>query len=140
MDYVCDAPDRKAWFRIETEAEAIQESEVMRHAVDKYFRREEAQARENYRPDAANSIERDIGLKAHLQKTMPLFLTLRDPEGNALATAMLPPRGEDDLAFGTIVVGPGNDDPYPQHGSAIEALGQHLHMMLSRERCYPYRR
>ena len=140
MDYVCDAPGLKAWFRIETEGEAIQESETMHHAVEKYFRREEDKARESYRAQAANSIERDIGLKAHLQKSMPLFLTLRDHEGNPLATAMLPPRGEDELAFGSIIVGPGNADPYPAHGPAIEALGQHLHMMLSRERCYPYRR
>ena len=140
MEYVCDAPDEKAWFRIESEGEAIRESEAMRHAVDKYFRREEARAREAYQPALGNSIERDIGLKAHIARTMPLFLTLRDREGNALATAMLPPRGEDDLAFGMIVVGPGNEDPYPQHGAAIEALGQHYRIMLSRERCYPYRR
>jgi len=140
MEYVCEAPERKTWFRIETEAEAIRESEAMRHAVEKYFRREETKARESYQPQAVNSIERDIGLKAYLQRTMPLFLTLRDHEGNPLATAMLPPRGEDDLAFGTIIVGAGNADPYPEHGAAIEALGQHLHMMLSRERCYPYKR
>ncbi len=140
MEYICDAPERKAWFRIETEAEAIQESEAMRHAVDKYFRREDAKAREGYQPDAANSIERDIGLKAHLRQTMPMFLTLRDHEGNPLATAMLPPRGEDDLAFSMIIVGPGNSDPFAEEGPAIEALGQHLKMMLSRERCYPYKR
>ncbi len=139
MEFVCDAPDSKAWFRIETEAEAILKSEAMHHAVEKYFRREKAKARESYQPQSANSIERDIGLKAHLARTMPIFLTLRDREGNPLATAMLPPRGEDDLAFGPIIVGAGNADPYPEHGTAIEALGQHLRLMLSRERCYPYR-
>lgn len=140
MQYVCDAPERKAWFRIETEAEAIQESEAMRHAVDKYFRRADAKAREDYRPDDANAIERDIGLTAHLHQTMPMFLTLRDSEGNPLATAMLPPRGEDDAGFAMIIVGPGNEDPFAEEGSAIEALGQHLQMQLSRERCYPYKR
>ncbi len=140
MEFVCDAPEQKAWFRIETEAEAIQESQAMRHAVDKYFRRAEAQARDDYQSQAVHAIERDIGLKAHLLKTMPLFLTLRDREGNPLATAMLPPRGEDDLAFGSIIVGAGNSDPYGEHGAAIEALGQHLKILLSRERCYPYKR
>ena len=140
MQFICDAPDRKAWFRIETEAEATAESETMRHAVEKYFRREETKARESYQPQSAGSIERDIGLKAHVQRAMPMFLTLRDHEGNALATAMLPPGGDDDLAFGTIIVGAGNSDPYPEHGTAIEALGQHLGIMLSRERCYPYKR
>ena len=140
MDYVCDAPERKAWFRIETEAEAIQESEAMRHAVEKHYRREEARARDSYQSTAEKSIERDIGLRAHLQNTMPIFLTLRDHEGNPLATAMLPPRGEDDLAFGMIIVGPGNSDPFAEEAAAIEALGQHLKIMLSRERCYPYRR
>lgn len=139
MDYVCDAPEKKTWFRIETEAEAVAESEAMNHAVEKYFRRAEAKARESYQPNT-NAIERDIGLKAHLQRTMPQFLTLRDREGNPLATAMLPPRGEDDLSFGSIIVGPGNSDPYTEHGTAIEALGQHIHLMLSRERCFPYRR
>ena len=140
MEFVCDAPENKAWFRIETEPEALLESDAMQHAVEKYFRREEAKAREAYQPQSSNAIERDIGLKAHLQRTMPLFLTLRDREGKALATAMLPPRGEDNLAFGTIIVGHGNADPYPEHGTAIEALGQHLGIMLSRERCYPYKR
>jgi hypothetical protein len=140
MDYVCDAPDRKAWFRIETEAEAIQESTAMRHAVDKYFRRAEAAARGHYHSSATDTLERDIGLKLHLRQTMPMFLTLRDSEGNPLATAMLPPRGEDDPAFASIIVGPGNADPFINEGTAIEALGQHFRMMLSRERCYPYKR
>ena len=34
MQFVCDAPGQKAWFRIETEAEAARESELMRHAVE----------------------------------------------------------------------------------------------------------
>jgi hypothetical protein len=39
MKYVRDAPGRKSWFRIETEAEAERESMLMDHAVAKYFRR-----------------------------------------------------------------------------------------------------
>lgn len=140
MNFVCDAPDNKAWFQIETEAEAILESDAMRHAVEKYFRREEAKARERYQPASCAGIERDIGLKAHVQRTMPMFLTLRDREGNALATAMLPPGGGGDLSFGAIIVGVENADPYIAQSAAIEALGQHLGIMLSRERCFPYKR
>jgi len=44
MRYVCDAPGGKTWFRIETESEAIVESEIMKHAVEKYFRREHEKA------------------------------------------------------------------------------------------------
>jgi hypothetical protein len=74
---------------------------------------------------------------------MPVFLTLRDAEGNALATAMLPQRpasGRDRLASDPVVVGPGNGDPYPEHGDAIRALGEHFGVSLDRARCYPYRR
>ena len=71
---------------------------------------------------------------------MPLFLTLRDREGGGLATAMLPPRGEDDAGFRIIIVGPGNGDPYPAHDDAIRALGTHFGLTLDRARCFPYRR
>lgn len=71
---------------------------------------------------------------------MPLFLTLRDGIGNALATAMLPPRGRDTPAFRPIIVGLENSDPYPEHGKAIRALGEHFGLALDRVRCYPYRR
>jgi len=138
MQFVCDAPNRKAWFRIETEGEALTESELMRHAVEKYFRREVEAAKQSYRPASAAFIERDIGLKAHIERTTPMFLTLRDHEGNALATAMLPPGGKDLPSFRTIVVGSGNVDPYPAQGDAIAALGAHFGLNLSRERCYPY--
>jgi hypothetical protein len=138
MQFVCDAPNRAAWFRIETEGEALIESEAMRHAVEKYFRREREAALNSYRPAVGAFIERDIGLNAHVQKTMPLFLTLRDKEGAALATAMLPPRGKDSGAFRTIIVGPGNSDPFGPHGEAIAALGKHFGLNLTRERCYPY--
>jgi hypothetical protein len=71
---------------------------------------------------------------------MPVFLTLRDGDGNALATAMLPSAGRDNLACNPMVVGPGNSDPYPEHGEAIRALGRHFGLTLDRVRCYPYGR
>jgi hypothetical protein len=71
---------------------------------------------------------------------MPLFLTLRDPEGKGLVTAMLPPKGQSDRAFRPIIVGFGNSDPYPEHGDAIRKLGEHLGLTLDPARCYPYRR
>jgi hypothetical protein len=111
----------------------------MNHSVDKYFRREREKAVQLYRPTSTNFIERDIGLAAHLKSAMPLFLTLRDAEGGALATAMLPPRGEDDAGFRIIVVGHSNGDPYPTEGDAIAALGKHYGLTLPRDRCFPYR-
>lgn len=141
MRYICDAPGGKTWFRMETEAEAIVESELMRHAVEKYFRREREKAASNFRPAPGSAIfEQEIGLKAHIQREMPLFLTLRDGEGNGLVTAMLPPQGEDGGPFRPIVVGPENRDPYPEHGDAIAALGGHFNISLDRGRCFPYRR
>ncbi|HUO98281.1 MAG TPA: hypothetical protein VMU01_06415 [Rhizomicrobium sp.] len=138
MQYVCDAPGKKTWFRIESEGEAAVESEAMRHAVEKYFRRERASAVQRYKPASAAFIERDIGLNAHIQRTMPMFLTLRDAEGNALATAMLPPGGKADDSFRTIIVGPANGDPFPAHDDAIQALAAHFGLTLNRENSYPY--
>jgi hypothetical protein len=142
MRYICDAPGGRTWFRIETEAEAIQESELMGHAVEKYFRNEREKAQHSYRPASKRVIEQDIGLKAHIQKAMPLFLTLRDGEGKGLVTAMLPPGGIDQpgFVFRPIVVGRDNSDPYPEHGDAIRALAKHYGLTLDRERCFPYRR
>jgi hypothetical protein len=140
MQYICDAPNRKTWFRIESEAEALQESALMRHAVEKYFRRERDKAVQTYKPVSVSYIERDIGLNAHLQREMPLFLTLRDAEGEALATAMLPAAGKPDPKFAMIVVGPDNADPYAAHEDAIKALGAHFKLSLPRDRCFPYRR
>ena len=34
MEYVCDAPGGRTWFRLVSEGEAAMESEVMRHAVE----------------------------------------------------------------------------------------------------------
>ena len=87
MRYVCDAPGGKTWFRIETEAEATTESDGMRHAVEKFFRKEQEKATQSFQPASTVYFEQEIGLKAHVQREMPLFLTLRDDEGNPLATA-----------------------------------------------------
>ncbi len=140
MRYICDAPGGKTWFRIETEAEAIVESDIMRHAVEKFFRQERDKAAQSYQPPSGAFVEQEIGLNAHLQRAMPLFLTLRDGEGNALATAMLPPEGRDDRRFRPVIVGVANSDPYPEQGDAIRALAAHFRLPLERERCYPYRR
>ncbi len=142
MRFVCDAMGQKAWFRIETEAEAARESELMRHAVEKHFRRAYDQASQAYRPAPGPFVEQDIGRGAHIRRAMPVFLTLRDAEGNALATAMLLPQqaGRDNPALSPMVVGPGNGDPYPEHGDAIRALGRHFGLALDRARCYPHGR
>jgi hypothetical protein len=140
MQYVCDAQS-KTWFRIETEGEATLEARAMDHAVDKYFRQAYAHAAETYVPPKSQRyIEQNIGLKAHIQRVMPMFLTLRDNEGKALVTAMLPPAGQDERGFKPIIVGPTNGDPYPEHGPAIRKLGEHFGLTLDPGRCYPYRR
>src|ERR1051325_9707055 len=138
MRYVCEAPGGKTWFRIETESEALAESEIMRHAVEKHFRKEHDKATQSFRPISKVFFEQEIGLKAHVQREIPLFLTLRDGDGNPLATAMLPPSGRDDRSFRPIIVGPGNADPYPEQGDAIRAPRQHHRMTLQRARCYPH--
>ncbi len=145
MDYVCDAPDQLTWFRIVTEAEAAAESREMRHAVEKYFRREWDRAASEYQPTTSVFIEQAIGLNDHIRRAMPLFLTLRDSDGVGHVTAMLPPNppasgGTPARGFTPVVVGPANADPYPTHTPAIEALAQHLGLALDRTRCYPYRR
>ena len=140
MQYICDGPDGKTWFRLEDEMEAELESELMSHAVAKHFRRNLEDAKRTYRPTSPVSFEQNIGLKAHLANTMALFLTLRNQDGEALATAMLPPRGEQNVRFQCIIVGKGNSDPYDEHGAAIEALAEHFDLPLHRRDCYPYRR
>ncbi len=129
MQYVCDAPKGKTWFRIETEGEAAHESRLMSQ-----------KAVQSWRPERPNAIERDIGLEAHVQREMPLFLTLRDREGNALTTAMLPPGGKDRGGFRIIIVAASNADPYPEQDAAIAALGAHFGLTLDRHRCFPYGR
>ena len=140
MQYVCDAPPN-TWFRFETEGEAALESRAMNHSVEKYFREAQERAAQSYvPPKSAHYVEQNIGLKAHIQKMMPRFLTLRDGEGKALVTAMLPPAGKDERSFRPIVVGFENTDPYPEYGDAIAKLGQHFKLTLDPARCYPYRR
>lgn len=139
MQFVCNALNGRTWFRLETEAEAETESELMRHAVDKYFRRAEAAARESYRaPLGAPTFEQAIGLKDHVARSMPLFLTLRADDGEPLATAMLPPQGRNQAAFKIVIVGPDNGDPYPAQGDSIAALARHFGIELKREECFPY--
>ncbi|MGH7090838.1 MAG: hypothetical protein ACREFQ_18230 [Stellaceae bacterium] len=140
MQYVCDAPGNRTWFRLETEAEAATESDLMQHAVEKYFRKERERAVQSYHPTSSIFIEQEIGLKAHLKKEMPLFLTLRADDGAPLVTAMLPPRGRDDIGFRPVIVGARNNDPYAEHADAIRALAQHCRIVLDRARCFPYRR
>ena len=140
MQYVCDVPPN-TWFRIETEGEATVESKAMDHAVEKYFRQAREQAIKSYQPPKALSvIEQNIGLKDHIQRAMPLFLTLRNREGKPLVTAMLPPKGMSDRVFKPIVVGPKNADPYTTYAMAIKKLGDHLGLTLDPARCFPYRR
>lgn len=139
MRHICDAPGGKTWFRLETEAEAEAESAAMRHAVEKYYRREQEKAAQSFRPRSTVFFEQEIGLKDHIQREMPLFLTLRDEDGVGLVTAMLPAEGRDDRGFRCILVGPGNADPYPAHAAAIRALAEHFGVALDRARCYPYR-
>ena len=140
MKYVCDAPGGRTWFRLESEAEAAAESRLMRHAVEKHFRSAWANAEASFVPASSRYVEQEIGRTAHIQRQMPLFLTLRNAEGEALVTAMLPPRGQPDPGFRPIIVGCGNADPYPQHADAIRALGDHFGLELDRGRCYPYQR
>ena len=140
MQFVCEAPPF-TWFRIETEGEAHLESQAMSHAVERYFRQAHEQAAKSYVPPRPlRSIEQSIGRKGHVQRVMPLFLTLRDGEGKALVTAMLPPGGKEDRLFRPIIVGHANADPYSDYGAAISRLGQHYGLKLDAERCYPYRR
>ena len=86
MQFVCDAPPN-TWFRIETLGEAALESQLMNHAVEKFFRQAHDQAAKSYVPPKSRHVfEQSIGLKPHIQKVMPLFLTLRNNEGKALVT------------------------------------------------------
>jgi hypothetical protein len=140
MKYICDAPGDRTWFQLEHEGEAYTESELMGHAVEKHFRREAERAAAQYKPLTTAYIEQDIGLKDYVAREMPMFLTLRDMDGNCLVTAMLPPGGKDDRGFRVIIVGPRNSDPYIDNDDAIAALGKHFGMVLERSRCFPYQR
>lgn len=140
MQFVCDGPNG-TWFRIETEGEAFQESQLMNHAVEKHFRVAAEEAAKTFVPLASEwSFEQNIGLKSHVQKVMPIFVTLRDRDGAGLVTAMLPPAGQDEKSFRPVVVGPANADPYPRYGEDIKALARHYGLTLDPARCFPYRR
>jgi hypothetical protein len=138
MEYVCDAPRNRTWFRLMTEGEAVSESLEMHHAVEKHYRRERERAVDAFHPNTSVFIEQDINKEDHIRRAMPLFLTLRDQDGRPLVTAMLPPKGKS--GGGCILVGPGNADPYPENADAIAALGAHFGITLDRSSCYPYRR
>ncbi len=139
MQFVCDAPGGLTWFPMETQAEADAESELMRHAVAKFFRRAVEAARRSYAPrEGLAAIERDIGLNDHIRRETPLFLTLRDGEGEGLGTAMLSRELREGKKGDAIIVGPANGDPYSKHGDAIAALGAHYGVDLPRETCFPY--
>lgn len=140
MQYVCDAAPY-TWFRLETQAEAAAESHLMDHAVERYFREAYDAAVAAYvPPPTLHSFEQKIGLKDHVQRSMPMFVTLRANDGTPLVTGMLPPRGKGVGDFRPIIVGKGNSDPYVAYGAAIAALGHHLRLSLDRDRCFPYRR
>ena len=141
MQYVCDASAKLTWFRIETEGEAARESADMAHAVEKHFRMSRDSAARSWKPPAgARYIEQDIGKADYIKRAMPIFLTLRDDDGAAHVTAMLPPLGCPDAMFRPVIVGRANADPWPQFGDAIEKLAVHYKIKLEHARCYPYRR
>ena len=141
MQYVCDGVGTRTWFRLETAAEAAAESRDMDHAVQKYFKDSYELATQSYVPPAsARVFEQNIGLKAHILKVMPRFLTLRNNEGKPLVTAMLPPVGHDAKTSRIIIVGPANADPYVDHADDIKKLGLHVKLTLDPARCFPYRR
>lgn len=140
MQYVCDAGEL-TWFRFETEGEAALESKAMDHAVEKYFQKAWGEAVSSYTPPAhAPAMEQNIGLKEHIARVMPRFLTLRNRDGTALVTAMLPAVGEDEFSMRPVIVGHGNSDPYVEYDEAIEALAKHVDMELDRRECFPYGR
>ena len=79
-----------------------------------------------YKPTSTASFEQNIGLKACLQREMPLFLTPRDVGHDGLAAVKLPSGGCDAQCLTIVVGGPGNSDPYLAHANAIQALGAHF--------------
>lgn len=140
MQYVCDA-GALTWFRLDSRAEAAEESRMMQHAVESYFDRAYRAAVAAYKPPAnVPTMEQNIGLKAFVARTMPRFLTLRNNEGEALVTAMLPPEGKGLKALTPVIVAAHNADPYVEHANAIDALASHVGFELAREVCFPYRR
>jgi hypothetical protein len=131
MQYVCDAPGRKTWFRIETDGEALLEAELMRNAIEVQYENARLAAVQTYQPSQRlQSFERNIGLKAHLERSMPIFLTLRDSEGTPLANAMLPPGGRENGLHTTRVVGPNGADAMRFEPEAVKALEKHYNIAI----------
>ena len=87
MQYVCDAPDGKTWFRIETAEEAAKESALMNHAVEKHFRQQWDAAATSFKPASNVYIEQNIGLKSHVQREMPLAHSPKKAQGCLIRTA-----------------------------------------------------
>ena len=139
MRYVCDAIGGQVWFSLENQSEADHEGAVMHHAVARYFEQERWAAQASYKPrEGLAEFERNIALKGHVERVMPLFLTLRDEDGHALVTSMLSRDVERGVLSQAIIVGPANGDPYPDHAEAIALLGKHYGVDLPRETCFPY--
>ncbi len=140
MQYVCDAAPY-TWFKIDTVAEASEESRLMNHAVEKYFQRAYDAAAASFEPPASAAVfEQKIGLKGHIERVMQIFVTLRDSDGKAHVTAMLPPQGQDEDDMRPIIVGFENSDPYVAYEDAIDQLADHYKLILDRDRCFPYAR
>ena len=138
MQYVCDA-EKYTWFRIETQGEATLESRVMNRTLENYFRDAYETAAKLHSPaKSVRFVEQNIGLKAHIQRTMPMFLTLRAKDGTPLVTAVLPPIGRDGITFRPIVIGPANTNPYPKNVAAIRKLAEHYGLDLEPTRFYRY--
>jgi hypothetical protein len=133
MQYVCDAPGRKAWFRIESESEAFLEDKAMRNSVEHHFENAKLAAVQKYQPAPhLRWFECDIGLKSYLLRAMPMFLTLRDSDGTPLLNVMLPPCGKDDGQHSCQVVGPNGADASNSEVDAVRALETHFGLSIRR--------
>jgi len=140
MEFVCEASDETAWFRLVSEADAAQESVLMNHGVVNRFRREKKHAVKAYRAKSSALADGTIDMDLHIRRTMPCFLSLRDRIGRGLATAMLPPGGRRFPGFPKIIVGRDNTDPYVLYKEAIDALATHFGYPLTRDACFPIAR
>jgi len=140
MQYVCEAPGRKVWFRIESSAEAALESAVMKNAIEFQYENAHRAAIQTYQPSSRlHFVERDIGLKSHIARTMPMFLTLRDGEGKHLVNAVLPPCGREDDTFACRIVGPGGMDALTAEADAVEVLEKHFGLSVHKKHSVSHR-
>ena len=109
----------------------------MNHTLENTFRDAYETAAKLHSPaKSVRFVEQNIGLKAHIQRTMPMFLTLRAKDGTPLVTAVLPPIGRDGITFRPIVIGPANTNPYPKNVAAIRKLAEHYGLDLEQTRSY----